>query len=102
IRYRTGDVVRRAAAEPCACGRYDLALEGGILGRTDDMVIVRSVNLYPSAVEAVVRTFSQVAEYRVEISSDWAMAELSLPLEPAPGCPDADALRRAVEEALRT
>src|SRR5205085_2214941 len=38
IRYRTGDLVQRAAEMGCACGRFDLALEGGILGRTDDMV----------------------------------------------------------------
>src|SRR5207253_9432819 len=68
LRYRTGDLVRRAEATPCACGRSDLALEGGILGRTDDMVIIRGVNVYASAVEQIVRGFEQVADYRVEIS----------------------------------
>jgi phenylacetate-CoA ligase len=102
IRYRTGDLVQRAAEVPCACGRHDLALEGGILGRTDDMVIVRSVNVYPSAVEAVVRGFDQVAEYRVEVFSTRSMTELRLQLEPAPGCTDPAALARAVEAALRT
>jgi phenylacetate-CoA ligase len=102
IRYRTGDIVRRAAAELCACGRYDLALEGGIRGRTDDMVIVRSVNLYPSAVEEVVRAFDHVAEYRVEVTAERAMTELRLQLEPAPECPDAESLRQSVEAALRT
>jgi phenylacetate-CoA ligase len=101
IRYRTGDRVKRAADVPCACGRYDMALEGGILGRTDDMVIVRSVNLYPAAVEEVVRGFDQVAEYRVEICTRSAMTELALHLEPAPNCPDPDALGAAVAAALR-
>jgi phenylacetate-CoA ligase len=101
LRYRTGDLVQRAAETPCACGRHDLALEGGILGRTDDMVIVRSVNLYPAAVEEVVRGFPQVAEYRVEIGARSAMAELTLQLEPAPDCADPDALGKAVAAALR-
>jgi phenylacetate-CoA ligase len=101
IRYRTGDLVRRAASAPCACGRHDLALEGGILGRTDDMVIVRSVNLYPSAVEEVVRGFDQVAEYRVEVISARAMTELRIDLEPVPHCPDPSALGEAVASALR-
>jgi phenylacetate-CoA ligase len=102
IRYRTGDRVQRSADVPCACGRYDMALEGGILGRTDDMVIVRSVNLYPAAVEAVMRGFDQVAEYRVEVFTERAMTELRIELEPAPGCTDPPALAQAVEAALRT
>jgi phenylacetate-CoA ligase len=100
LRYRTGDRVRRAAAAPCACGRYELALEGGILGRTDDMVFVRSVNLYPAAVEDVVRGFAQVAEYRVEVSAQRAMTELTIQLEPTPDCADPAALGQAVEAAL--
>jgi phenylacetate-CoA ligase len=102
IRYRTGDRVKRAADVPCACGRYDLALEGGILGRIDDMVIVRSVNLYPAAVEEVMRGFHQVAEYRVEVFLDRAMAEVRIQLEPTPDCADPAALAKAVEAALRT
>ena len=38
------------------------------MGRADDMVVVRGVNLYPSAVEAVVRALPEIAEYRVEVS----------------------------------
>ena len=58
IRYRTGDVVVRRTG-PCACGRTFARLEGGILARVDDMVNVRGVNVYPSAVEAVVRRFDR-------------------------------------------
>ena len=101
LRYRTGDLVQRAARTPCACGRYDMALEGGILGRTDDMVIVRSVNLYPAAVEEVMRRFDQVAEYRVEVSSERAMTELQIQLEPAPDCLNSNGLEQAVAAALR-
>ena len=52
IRYRTGDRVRLAEA-PCPCGRAFRRLEGGILGRLDDMLILRGVNVFPSAVEGI-------------------------------------------------
>src|SRR5207302_1102365 len=60
LRYRTGDLVKLAprTAErgtPCACGRHTLALEGGVLGRVDDLIIVRGVNIFPSAVEDIIR-----------------------------------------------
>jgi phenylacetate-CoA ligase len=101
IRYRTGDIVKTAAATPCVCGRYDLALEGGILGRTDDMVVVRGVNLYPSAMEAILRGFDTIAEYRVEVLTERSMLELRLQLEPKPDCADPAELARDVEAALR-
>jgi phenylacetate-CoA ligase len=102
IRYRTGDLVKRASDTPCACGRYDLALEGGILGRTDDMVIIRGVNLHSTAVEQIVRGFDQVAEYRVEISMAQALPEITIQLEPVADCADAAALAQEIEAALRT
>jgi phenylacetate-CoA ligase len=102
LRYRTGDLVRSAPEPVCACGRADLALEGGILGRTDDMVVIRGVNLYPGAVEDVVRRFEAVAEYRVEVSSSGALAEAHLRLEPVNGCPDPDALAQELQAALRS
>jgi phenylacetate-CoA ligase len=101
IRYRTGDLVRRAVAAPCACGRSDLALEGGILGRTDDMVIIRGVNLHATAVEQIVRSFEQVAEYRVEISMAQALPEITVHIEAVLDCPDAAALAHRIETALR-
>jgi phenylacetate-CoA ligase len=71
-----------------------MALEGGILGRTDEMVVVRGVNVYPAAVEELVRACGGVAEYRAEISYDRALAELRLEIEPAADCPDHAALLR--------
>jgi phenylacetate-CoA ligase len=62
LRYRTGDLVKLGPAERCPCGAWDMALEGGILGRCDDMVVVRGVNIFPSAVEEVVRS-QGVVEY---------------------------------------
>ena len=50
IRYRTGDLVCENLDSAASEGRHELALGGGILGRVDDMVVVRGVNLYPAAV----------------------------------------------------
>ncbi|MCW8132463.1 MAG: AMP-binding protein [Planctomycetota bacterium] len=101
LRYRTGDVVRRAAAGRCACGTFDAALEGGILGRADDMVVVRGVNVYPSAVEEIMRGFPDVAEFRVHVTAERSMAELRLEVEPVAACADAEQLARRVEERVK-
>ena len=102
LRYRTGDLVQCANASQCACGRYDLALEGGILGRTDDMVIIRGVNVYASAVEQIVRGFDQIAEYRVEISMEQALPEIALLVEPVSDCANVGSVVHDVEAAMRT
>jgi phenylacetate-CoA ligase len=99
IRYRTGDIVERSKHKQCACGSFDLALEGGILARTDDMVVVRGVNLYPSAMEDVLRACEGVAEYRVEIRTGRALSELTVQVE-ASGDGDAGLAHR-LETALR-
>ena len=102
IRYRTGDVVQVAAGVPCACGTYELALEGGILGRTDDMLVVRGVNVYPSAIEQIVRSCGGVAEYHVEIHASRALPELNVQVEPSPECPDGATLANRLQAAMRT
>ncbi len=81
IRYRTGDLVQ-VKNPSCLCGRPFVMLEGGVLGRADDMIIVRGVNVFPSAVENVLREFSEIEEFRVEILEKEAMRELKLIIEP--------------------
>ncbi|MGH7263349.1 MAG: phenylacetate--CoA ligase family protein, partial [Candidatus Rokuibacteriota bacterium] len=80
FRYRSGDRVRLAAA-PCPCGRTFAELEGGILGRVDDMLIVRGVNVFPSALEGIVRRFAPVDEFQIEVFRRVAMDEVRLVLE---------------------
>ena len=81
IRYRTGDLVR-VDPNPCPCGRSFLRLDGGILGRTDDMIHVRGNNVFPAALEAVIRRFPEVAEYRVEVQQSGSLAALRVEVEP--------------------
>jgi phenylacetate-CoA ligase len=100
LRYRTGDTVRQSSSPKCPCGTSDLALEGGILGRTDDMLVVRGVNVYPSTVEHLIRSFQQIAEYRVEVSTPQALPELSIQVEFTPGTPDPEPQRQHLETLL--
>jgi len=103
LRYRTGDLVRaEPAGAPCVCGRSDLALPGGILGRTDDMIIVRGVNVYPSAVDEILRANESVAEYQVRVSETESLLEISIEVEPRPGCTDVDALVNRLEKTFET
>jgi phenylacetate-CoA ligase len=102
LRYRTGDLVKPEffAGQPCACGRYHLALEGGILGRVDDMVVVRGVNVYPSAIEEIVRGCGGIAEYRVLVSRRGALVELQIDIEPTPEITDVRALVEQLQHRL--
>lgn len=80
IRYRTGDLVRLIHGR-CACGRWFARLEGGILGRVDDMLVLRGHNVFPSAVENVVREFDEVAEFRLNVVRRGAMSDLEVVVE---------------------
>jgi phenylacetate-CoA ligase len=89
LRYRTGDLVHRAPDVP------GFALSGGIVGRADDMIVVRGVNLYPAAFDAAVRLVPEVEEYRVEFSRRGALAEVEVQIESAD-----DAAAKKLERAL--
>src|SRR5262249_1186834 len=95
IRYRTGDLVRM---DPLACpgGRTFQSLAGGILGRADDMIQIRGNNVYPAAVENILRRFDEVAEYRITIDRTEALPELRIEVEPTAGS-GADLAERVVD-----
>lgn len=100
LRYRTGDLVKAKVQEMCACGRFDLALDGGILGRVDDMTVIRGVNVYPSAVEGIVRSFPEVIEYQVCISQAGALSEISVRIEAAGECQDTEGLTARLQKSF--
>lgn len=82
LRYRTGDLVR-VDPQPCPCGRQLIRLRGGILSRADDMIHLRGNNVYPAALEGLIRRFEAVVEYRIEVDQTAAMPVLRIELEPA-------------------
>jgi phenylacetate-CoA ligase len=107
LRYRTGDLVKRRTGNgerqtACKCGRYDLLLEGGILGRVDDMVIVRGVNVHPSAVEAIVRGVDGIAEYQVRLTKRGPLAEMRLAIELEPGGVDAGEIQETLRQLFQS
>jgi len=81
IRYRTGDHVRLSRGR-CPCGRWFARAEGGILGRGDDMLFIRGNNVFPTAIEAILRGLPEVAEFRMEVDRSAPQAELRLDVEP--------------------
>jgi phenylacetate-CoA ligase len=101
LRYRTGDLVELDDSA-CDCGRTFARLKGGVLGRADDMVVVRGVNVFPSSIEDIVREFPQIEEFRIELLSDGPMTELRVLLEPRPDCTDGpSALAERVATAVQ-
>ena len=97
LRYRTGDLVEKEID-----ARGVLRLPGGILGRCDDMVVVRGVNVYPSAVEEVLRGFPQLAEFEVVLTERSSMAEIRIRVELADFEKDSKAeIVERMAEALR-
>ena len=81
LRYRTGDVLVNTA-ERCPAGHDGRWLPGGIVGRTDDMAIIRGMNVYPSAVEEAVRRVSGSGEFRITFYTELSgMDEIKLEVE---------------------
>ncbi|MFT7461188.1 MAG: phenylacetate-CoA ligase, partial [Planctomycetota bacterium] len=81
IRYRTGDVVKYSS--PGESSGEFLYLQGGIIGRADDMVTVRGVNIFPSAIDNLVREMDVIDEYRATVQIRGEMSELTIEIEVA-------------------
>lgn len=94
LRYRTGDWVCKHLVDD------QLFLEGGVLGRTDDMAVIRGVNIYPSAVENVLHRFPEVAEFQIEQRKVNAMDEVEVIVELNPDVQEGDIIER-LKERLR-
>jgi phenylacetate-CoA ligase len=100
IRYRTGDL-GAVTVEPCACGRTTARLLR-LGGRRDDMMIIRGVNLYPSAVEELLMSADGVApHWRLILERPGPMDELTLECEPSALDGDRDGLRQTLERHLK-
>src|SRR5829696_1965346 len=99
LRYRTGDSVI-ATDERCPAGHEGRWLPGGIVGRTDDMVVVRGMNVYPSAIEEAVRQVSSSGEFRITFYTErTGMDEVKLEVELTEGT-DARRLQETMRQQL--
>ncbi len=99
VRYRSGDLVR-LNPEQCECGRTFSRFEGGVLGRADDMVVVRGINVFPSAVENLVRQCEAVEEFRITVSTEREMGHLAIELELKKNA-NPEVARNIVDQAIR-
>lgn len=80
IRYRTRDLTRFIPGD-CECGRKHRRLDR-ILGRTDDMLIIKGVNIYPMQIEQVLMTFPEVAEnYLIELEEENFIDQMRVKIE---------------------
>lgn len=104
VRYRTGDVLR-VRTSPCECGRTGFRMD--IIGRSDDMLLVRGVNLFPSALQSVVNGFAPKASGRMQVVLPRPGPQVEPPLrmrvEYAEGLGEAECaeLKAAIERAIR-
>ena len=86
IRYRTKDLVEKVPHSTCSCGRTGDIYLGGILGRVDDMKLVRGTNVYPRAVEAIVREHQEIEEFQIILTRhDGLRDEITVEVELKPG-----------------
>ena len=84
LRYLTGDLVRPTWKTDSAF----VFLEGGVLGRSDDMMIIRGVNVFPTAVEKILRGFDEVDEFQLIAWRDGQMDQLKVRVEDRMNDPD--------------
>ena len=99
IRYRSGDLVV-LNQQKCTCGRSYARFEGGVLGRADDMVVVRGINVFPSAVENLVRQCESVEEFRITVTTDREMGNLAIELELSKNA-NPESARKTVDQAIQ-
>ncbi|MDR7385818.1 MAG: phenylacetate--CoA ligase [Armatimonadota bacterium] len=110
VRYRTGDIAS-LNPEPCRCGRTFVRMSR-VLGRTDDMLVVRGINVYPSQVEAALVGIPQLSpHYQIVVTRERTLDELEVRIEvdpsfhrslgtAEPDSPELASLRRRAEQAL--
>ncbi|WP_044747535.1 phenylacetate--CoA ligase family protein [Bacillus alveayuensis] len=80
LRYRTGDMVIRSNKK-CPCGNPYQFLPEGIIGRADDMVVIRGINIYPSSIESIIREYSEVKEFRIVYYTENEMDQIKVEIE---------------------
>ncbi len=100
VRFRTGDILAVDATGPCRCGRTGFRFR--VVGRSDDMVVVRGLNLFPTMVAAVLNGIPELSgDYRIPLAGPPPYDRLPLHVERAKGTPDLPWLAARVAEAVK-
>ncbi|WP_296762281.1 AMP-binding protein [Sediminimonas sp.] len=100
VRFRSGDIIAVDATEPCTCGRTGFRFR--VVGRSDDMVVVRGLNLFPSMVAAVLNEFGALSgDYRITLDRPPPYDALPVTAELARGQDATDGLVEAVAAGIK-
>src|SRR5436305_7686090 len=100
LRYRTRDITR-LTHEPCRCGRTHGRMMR-VTGRSDDMLIIRGVNVYPSQVEAVLVGFPGLApHYQIVLTREGALDTMLVEIEAVAGTGSDEVSRRHKAAEIR-
>ncbi|MCU4652118.1 phenylacetate--CoA ligase family protein [Roseibacterium sp. SDUM158016] len=100
VRFRTGDIIAVQATEPCACGCAGFRFR--VVGRSDDMIVVRGLNMFPTMVAAVVNGFPELSgDYRIVLDAPPPHHVMPVHAELAKGRIDDGTLAQRLEAALK-
>ena len=100
VRFRTNDVVVVTGTDKCACGRTTPRFR--VLGRTDDMIVVRGVNVYPSAVGGVINNFPELSgEFRIRLRGKAPYDRLEIEAELLRDVAPSERLAEDIERAIK-
>jgi phenylacetate-CoA ligase len=100
VRFRTGDIIRIENTEVCKCGCAGFRFR--VIGRSDDMVVVRGLNMFPTMVAAVVTSFEELSgDYRIVLDAPPPYDVLPVEVELAEGIQGIDALSLRLERRFK-
>jgi len=100
VRFRTGDIIAVEETTPCRCGHHGMRFR--VVGRSDDMVVVRGLNVFPSMVAAVINGFTELSgNYRIVLDKKPPYDVLPITVELAAIEEPADELVDNIEHALK-
>ena len=101
VRFRTADIIVLTGTSPCACGRT--APRFRVIGRRDDMVVVRGINVFPTSVATLINKFPEFSgEYRIVLAGPGPYDRLPLEVELLPGRQGDTALEHALSAAIKS
>lgn len=101
VRFRTGDIIAVDQTDPCACGRRGMRFR--VVGRSDDMVVIRGLNLFPTMVAAVINEFAELSgDYRIVLDQKPPHDFLPLQVELAKGGAVSAELAGRIEQAMKS
>lgn len=100
VRFRTGDIIAIDHTDPCCCGRKGFRFR--VVGRSDDMVVVRGLNLFPTMIAAIISAEARLSgDYRIVLDGPPPYDHLPLHVERAEGIGDDPTIAPALEAAIK-